>query len=305
MDFGVCIPHYGRTLEIGRVLDVARRAEALSFDSVWMTDHIIVPRSMEITYRDDMLEPVALMSHLAAVVTKVRLGTSALILPYRSPIVLAKMLATIDQLSGGRVIVGTGTGWMAEEFAALNAPFEARGDYSDECLRIMRDIWTDGTVGIDGKFHRFDQMQASPEPVRPGGPPIWVGGNRARSRRRVAELGDGWHASGLLAPEMAPGCAHVGELWVKNDRRGEPAFSCRIGLSLDGAFEAGRTYSTGQANRPRPLSSITGTVDAAVEQFGAYRELGLEHVVLDLSAQSHDGILATMETFAERVRPQL
>lgn len=92
---------------------------------------------------------------------------------------------------------------------------------------------------------------------------------------------------------------------MKNDRRGEPAFSCRIGLSLDGAFEAGRTYSTGQANRPRPLSSITGTVDAAVEQFGAYRELGLEHVVLDLSAQSHDGILATMETFAERVRPQL
>lgn len=300
MDFGICVPHYGKPLEIGRILDIARRVETLGFDSVWVTDHILVPQSMNIIYRDNMLEPLALLSHLAAVVTRVRLGTSVIILPYRDPIVVAKMLATIDQLSQGRVIMGTGAGWMEQKFAALNAPFKERGDYSDECLRIIRDIWTHETVSIQGKFHHYENMQTSPQPAQSGGPPIWVGGNSARSRRRVAELGDGWHASSLLASEMAPGCAHVKELWAKNNRQGEPVFSSRIALSLDGVSEEVTSYAS-----RNPRSSITGSVAAAVEQFGAYRELGLEHVVLELSTQSHDGTLATMETFAERIRPQV
>ena len=305
MDFGICVPHYGRALEIGRILDVARRAEGLGFDSVWVTDHIIVPQSMDIIYRENMLDPLALLSHLAAVLTRARLGTSVLILPYRSPIVVAKMLATIDQLSQGRVIMGTGSGWMEEEFAALNANFKERGDFTDECLRIIRDFWTQKTVSIEGKFHRYHEMQTSPDPAQSGGPPIWVGGNSARSRRRVAELGDGWHAAGLLAPEMVPGVAHLRELWANNDRHGEPALSCRVALSLEGVSEEGAARPSGQANRPRALSSIRGSVSAAVEQFGAYQALGLEHVVLELSTQTLDGIVATMETFAERVRPQL
>ena len=300
MDFGICVPHYGKSLEIGRILDVAKQAETLGFDSVWVTDHILVPQSMDIIYRDNMLEPIALLSHLAAVVTRVRLGTSVMILPYRSPIVVAKMLATIDQLSQGRVIMGTGAGWMEEEFAALNAPFKERGDYSDECLRIIRDIWTHETVSIQGKFHHYDQMQTSPQPVQAGGPPIWVGGNSARSRRRVAELGDGWHASSLLASEMAPGCEHVRELWAQNNRQGEPVFSSRIALSMDDISEEVTSYAS-----RRRRSSITGSITAAIEQFGAYQELGLEHVVLEMSTQSHDGTLATMEAFAERIRPQL
>jgi len=300
MDFGICVPHYGKPLEIERILDIARRAETLGFDSVWVTDHIIVPESMNIIYRDNVLEPLALLSHLAAVVTRARLGTSVIILPYRSPIVVAKMLATIDQLSQGRVILGTGAGWMEEEFEALNAPFKERGDYCDEALRIIRDIWTHDTVSIQGQFHHYENMQTSPRPVQAGGPPIWVGGNSARSRRRVAELGDGWHASSLLASEMAPGCKHVRELWGQNNRQGEPVFSCRIALSLDGVSQEVTSYASRQ-----PRSRITGSIEAAVQQFGAYQELGLEHVVLEMSTQSHDGTLATMETFVERIRPQL
>jgi probable F420-dependent oxidoreductase len=300
MDFGICIPHYGKPIEIDRILDIAKRAETLGFDSVWVTDHIIVPTSMNIIYRDNMLEPIAVLSHLAAVVTRARLGTSVIILPYRSPIILAKMLATIDQLSQGRVILGTGAGWMEEEFEALNAPFKDRGDYCDECLRIIRDIWTHETVSMQGQFHHYENMQTSPRPVQAGGPPIWVGGNSARSRRRVAEWGDGWHASSLLASEMAPGCEHIRDLWGKNNRQGEPVFSCRIALSLDGVSQEVTSYAS-----RRPRSSITGSIEAAVEQFGAYQELGLAHVVLEMSTQSHDGTLATMETFVERIRPQL
>ncbi|PON13841.1 hypothetical protein C2W62_32220 [Candidatus Entotheonella serta] len=123
MDVGICIPHYGKPIEIGRILDIAQRAETLGFDSVWVTDHIIVPESMNIIYRDNMLEPLALLSHLAAVVTRARRGTSVIILPYRSPIVVAKMLATIDQLSQGRVIMGTGAGMDGGRVRSIKCSF--------------------------------------------------------------------------------------------------------------------------------------------------------------------------------------
>ncbi len=300
MDYGICVPHYGKPIEIERILDIARRAEELGFASVWVTDHILVPRSMDIIYRDNMLEPLALLSHLAAVVRRVRLGTSVIILPYRSPIVVAKMLATIDQLSQGRVIMGTGAGWMEEEFEALNAPFKERGDFSDECLRAIRAIWTHDTVSMQGQFQRYEDMQTSPRPIQPGGPPIWVGGNSARSRRRAAELGDGWHASSLLAADMARGCKHVRELWANNNRQGEPVFSSRIALAIEGVSKEVTSYGSRQVR-----SRLAGSVGAVVDQLGAYRELGLAHVVFEMSTQSHDGTLATMETFMQRIRPQL
>jgi len=110
MEFGICIPHYGKAVDVQKIIENTQYAEKLGFDSVWVTDHIVVPRTMDLIYRDNMLEPVALLSHLAGLVPRVKLGTSVLILPYRNPIVLAKMLATIDQLSGGRLIVGVGGG---------------------------------------------------------------------------------------------------------------------------------------------------------------------------------------------------
>ncbi len=300
MEFGICVPHYGKPLEIDRILGMARRAEELGFASVWVTDHILVPRTMNIIYRDNMLEPLALLSHLAAVAPRVRLGTSVIILPYRSPVIVAKMLATIDQLSQGRVIFGTGAGWMEEEFRALNAPFVQRGAFSDESLSVIRDIWTQDTVSMQGDFHHYEDMQPSPRPVQPGGPPIWVGGNSARSRCRAAELGDGWHSTGILAAEMAPGCNHVRELWEKNGRQGAPVFSSRIALSIDGVSNQVTSYTSRNVR-----ASLSGSVAAVVDQLGAFKDLGLEHVVLEMSTQSHDGTLATMDAFMERVKPQV
>ena len=300
MDFGICIPHYGKPLDIERIVGLARHAEALGFASVWVTDHILVPRTLEIIYRDHMLEPMTVLSHLAAVVKRVQLGTSVIILPYRSPILVAKMLATIDQLSHGRVIFGVGAGWMEPEFHALNAPFAERGALSDENLRIIRQCWNQETVSFTGRFHAYEDMQASPRPVQPGGPPIWVGGNSARSRRRVAELGDGWHSTGLSAAEMAPGCAHVRELWDKNGRQGEPVFSSRLALSIDGVSDQVLSF------QPRsPRSSVRGNIATVVDQLGAFTEVGLQHIVFETSTQSHDGSLATLETFMQRVKPQL
>jgi len=282
------------------MLSVATHAEALGFASVWVTDHILVPRTLEIIYRDHMLEPITLLSHLAAVVRRAHLGTSVIILPYRSPILVAKMLATIDQLSRGRVIFGVGAGWMEPEFQALNASFADRGALSDENLRIIRDCWTHETVSFQGRFHACEDMQASPRPAQPGGPPIWVGGNSARSRRRVVELGDGWHSTGLSAADMASGCHHIRELWSKNGRRGEPVFSARIALFIDGVSQQVISYP------PRTSrASISGSLTAIVDQLAAFQELGLQHVVLETSTQSYESTLATMEAFMERVKPQL
>lgn len=303
MEFGICVPHYGKPVDIGRILDIARRAEEMGFDSVWVTDHLLVPRTLDIIYRENMLEPLAMLSHLAAIVQRAKLGTSVIILPYRHPAIVAKMLATVDQLSNGRVIFGVGAGWMEPEFNALNAPFEDRGAFCDESLHIIRDCWAKETVSIDGQFHQYADMQTSPRPVQSGGPPIWVGGNGARSRRRAAALGDGWHSSSILAATMMPGCAHIRELWQQNGRQGEPVFSARIGLSIDGVSEQVLSYPQrpGRATR----QELAGSTGAIVEQLGAYQELGLAHVVFETSTQSHNASLATMEAFMADIKPQL
>src|SRR5215470_7471902 len=204
MEFGICIPHYGKAINVPKIIENVQYAEKLSFDSVWVTDHIIVPQTMDLIYRDNMLEPVTLLSHLAGLVPRVKLGTSVLIHPYRNPVVLAKMLATIDQLSGGRLIVGVGGGWMTEEFAALGTPFPARGKVSDECLRLMRATWSQTTVSFSGQYTSFQDMQVSPLPVQQP-LPIWVGGVTPRARRRAAELGDGWHATSLTPEAFREG----------------------------------------------------------------------------------------------------
>jgi probable F420-dependent oxidoreductase len=291
MEFGICIPHYGKAIDIPAILNNVRYAEAVGFDSVWVTDHIIVPRTMDLIYRDNMLEPVALLSHIAAVVPRVTLGTSVLILPYRNPVVLAKMLATIDQLSGGRLIVGVGGGWMTEEFAALGASFPARGKVSDECLRLMRETWSQATVSFSGSYTSFQDMQVSPLPAQPQ-LPIWVGGVSPRARRRAAEFGDGWHATSLTVEAFRDGAKHLRALWQKNNRAGAPILSMRAPLFIEGVSQDVLPYA------PRPgRELLRGDVDTLTSRLRAYQEAGVQHFVFELSMQSFDSSARTMDTF--------
>ena len=299
MEFGICIPHYGKVLDVQALLNNVRHAEAVGFDSVWVTDHIIVPRTMDLIYRDNMLEPVALLSHIAAVVPRVTLGTSVLILPYRNPVVLAKMLATIDQLSGGRLIVGVGGGWMTEEFAALGAPFPERGKVSDECLRLMRETWSQTTVSFSGQYTSFQDMQVSPLPAQPH-LPIWVGGVSPRAHRRAAELGDGWHATSLTPEAFREGATHVRALWQKNNRAGAPILSMRAPLFIEGVSQDVLTYA------PRPgRDLLRGDVDTLTSRLRAYQGAGVQHFVFELSMQSFDSSARTMDTFINKIKPKL
>jgi probable F420-dependent oxidoreductase len=301
MEFGICIPHYGKPIDIAKILDTVRQVEALEFDSVWVTDHLIVPQTLEIIYRDHMLEPLALLNYVAAMTTRVKIGTSVIILPYRNPIVVAKMLATTDQLSAGRLIFGAAVGWMEPEFAALGAPFADRGAYSDECLRLIKMLWTQEKVSFEGQYCSFTDMQASPRPLQQPHPPIWVGGNSPRARRRVAELGDGWHATAIPLDELRVGIADVRNKWARRGRAGEPVFSLRIPCSIEGVSQEVLHYTPRRPGR----ESLTGSISSMVERLKTYQELGVSHLALEMSTQSHESTFASLEAFATRIRPQL
>jgi probable F420-dependent oxidoreductase len=229
----------------------------------------------------------------------VKLGTSVLILPYRNPVVLAKMLATIDQLSGGRLIVGVGGGWMTEEFAALGASFPERGKVSDECLRILREIWSQETVSFNGAYTSFQDMKVSPMPLQRH-LPIWVGGVSARARRRVAEFGDGWHATALTPEAMTEGVQHLRGLWKKHGRAGDPVISLRVPLFIEGVSQDVLSY----ARRPgRDL--LSGNLDTVTARLQAYQAAGVQHIVFELSMQSFESSTRTMETFMTKIKPKL
>lgn len=300
MEFGICIPHYGKSIDVAKILETVRRAEEAGFESIWVTDHILVPQTQEIIYRDHMLEPLALLSHVAAITSRVKIGTSVVILPYRNPIVVAKMLATTDHLSGGRLIFGAAVGWMEPEFAALGAPFAERGALSDEGLRLIKALWMNEKVSFEGRYFGFQDMQASPRPVQQPHPPIWVGGNSPRARRRVAELGDGWHASSMPFEALRAGIADVRAKWARRGRHGEPTLSMRMPCFIEGVSHEVLQYPARPGRDP-----LSGSPTAVIERLGAYQELGLQHLVLEMSTQSHAATVATLEYFATHIRPQL
>ena len=220
MKLGICLPHYGRPIEVGRMLEVARRAEDRGLDSVWVTDHVIVPEQANVIYREDMLDPLAVLPWLAGVTNRVALGTSVVILPYRSPIPVAKLLASVDVLSGGRLIVGAAIGWLEGEFDALGVPFKERASRSDEALELLRTLWTQEHPKIQTKRHRVQDVVMSPMPLQKPRPPLYIGGSSEGAFRRVARLGDGWHASSTNHDAFRQGADTVRRLWKETGREG-------------------------------------------------------------------------------------
>src|SRR5437867_10283786 len=220
MKLGIGLPQSGRPIEVGRVLEVARRAEDRGLDSVWVTDHVIVPEQANVIYREDMLDPLAVLPWLAGVTNRVALGTSVVILPYRSPIPVAKLLASVDVLSGGRLIVGAAIGWLEGEFDALGVPFKERVSRSEEALTLFRTLWTDERPEIETAHHHLSGVQVSPMPLRRPRPPIWIGGMSEGALRRVARLGDGWPATAATPETFRLGKQSVMKVWQEAGSQG-------------------------------------------------------------------------------------
>lgn len=300
MKLGICLPHYGRPIETGRLLEVARRAEARGLDSLWVTDHVIVPHDVHIIYKDAMLDPLAVLPWLAGVTERITLGTSVIILPYRSPLPVAKLLASVDVMSGGRLVFGAGVGWMEGEFEALGVPVRERGQRTDEALELIRAVWAREDPEIQTPRHRIHGVKASPMPLQKPMPPIWIGGGSEAAFRRVARLGDGWQATATDPAAFGQGAEAVRRFWREAGRPGEPALSVRVALLVDGVHRPAVDMSL-----LRGRWAIRGPAREVAATLRQFRDLGCEHVALDVSLSTYPAILETIDLLAREVRPAL
>jgi probable F420-dependent oxidoreductase len=208
---GLDVGIYGRLATRDHILELAQLAEGSGLESIWVADHVIFPSTFTSKYpysatgafpvdmaKEPLLEPIATMGVLVGATQRVKIGTAVLVMPYRHPVLLARMLVTLDVLSGGRMILGAGVGWLAEEFAALDArPFAARGRVTDECIEIVKRLCQGGEVTFQGEHYRLDPVVSSPGSVQRPHPPILIGGTSHAALRRAARLGDGWMSTGL------------------------------------------------------------------------------------------------------------
>jgi probable F420-dependent oxidoreductase len=312
MEFGCVFPNRGLMATPANLGRVAEKAEALGYDTVWFSDHIVIPTEVKSFYPYDpsgkmpfnpsepYWEPLTVIGYVAGRTSRLRLGTSVLILPYRNPIVTAKMLATLDVLSNGRVTLGAGVGWMEEEFKAIGLDtYARRGAYSDECIRIFRELWTKDNPSFQGEFHQFSNIRCEPRPVQPGGLPIWIGGHTPQAIRRVARLGDGWQPLVQRPPADLPPAEmqeKIAQLRAFAQQAGRDPQ--RITLAMGSSIQ----FIDGAATGPRSL--FTGTPAQIVDTLRRYQELGIQNFRCDFPSLSIDGLLQAMERFATEVRPQ-
>jgi probable F420-dependent oxidoreductase len=289
MRFGVAIPQSGRFVSPDVQRRLAREIEGMGFDSLWVSDHVIVPAG-ERYIPAVMHEPLALLAWLAGETTSITLGTSVLILPYRDPVVTAKFVASTDVLAGGRIVLGVGAGWLEQEFDALSASFAERGAVTDEYLRVIRNLWETDTSTFAGRWKRYEDMRLFPKGDRSRTTtiPIMVGGNAPVSVRRAAELGDGWHPINLSPGQLADGVARYHDACARFDRAPGPVMLRHM--------PGGRTAPDG-----RP--PLTGSPQEQAADVLAYADAGLDELMLSLAAPTPDDLLTILERFMTDVVP--
>jgi probable F420-dependent oxidoreductase len=311
MNIGVLVVNNRPWATADTIVSFGTRAEALGFDSLWVADQVVIPSNLEPSYpygrtehydiegNQNFFEALTVLTYLAGRTSRVQLGTSVLVVPYRQPLVVAKQWATLDAFSGGRTILGVGAGFMREQFEALGVDtFDRRGAATDEAIRLFRAVWTPGAeVSFTGEVYRFPPVRFLPKPVRPGGPPIWVGGNGRRSIRRAAELGDGCHSVRIGLDELRTGVATLHELLGRNGRQ-------PTDVVVSAKF---RVYARGTGPRGEPHESeLTGSAEMMAAKLRSYQAAGLQDMVLDPT--QHDTSAAALEAiefFALEVRPLL
>jgi probable F420-dependent oxidoreductase len=227
MRVGIHLPQIGRKAGPQAIRQAAVQAEELGFADVWTSEHIILPNGAPYPPSAVFYDPVLTLTWAAAYTRKVGLGTSVLVLPMRHPLPLAKELATLQNLSEGRLILGAGVGWLEAEFAALGVPFRERGRRMDEGIAMMRAVWTEDPVTFPARWIPavVEQMRMLPKPEKPI--PIWIGGSSEPALARATRF-DGWHGSRLTPEQAAP--------LVERLRRArpEPDFAISLRTAWDG-----------------------------------------------------------------------
>lgn len=294
MKFGFLLPNYGPTASPELVLWGAQFAEEVGFDSVWTTDHVMVPHDQAVPY-GHLIESLVALTMAATVTRRVSLGTSIIVLPQREPILLAKQLAAIDVLSGGRLIFGAGAGWLEEEFNWLNAPFVKRGQAFEEYVDLMRTLWGGGEA-FQGEFVHFEDALFAPLPVQRERLPVYIAGNSQTAIRRAARMGDGWHPVALSPKDLAKS---VATLRAEAEGR-SVAVSLRATLEFPGMGGLHEQLSAGSI---ASWHILRGESEAIVQELQAYQAAGLEHIALWFFHKDQQELEASLTKFAREVMP--
>jgi len=294
---GVTIPNNWGIEDPQEVLEFGPLAERLGYDSVWVMDHLFNTGYIRERLEDKpYYHPMSTLSFLAATTSKVTLGTSVLVLPYHNPVELAKYAATLDQISGGRLTLGVGVGAMTEEFDALGIPMRQRGSLTDECIDIMKELWSSHLPRYQSKRWDFSDLYFSPKPVQPT-IPVWVGGSSPGAMKRTALRGDGWHPTGLSPEGYALGKQEITEAATAADRDpGKLTWSTRVEVEVHGRPSSDRAAGRMTMPGDDPVMMVAS--------INAYQDAGVEHMVLALNSGDVPALKRLMETIALEVLPE-
>jgi probable F420-dependent oxidoreductase len=304
MDWGIHLPHLGRQATRTALIEFSQQAEQLGFHSGWVSDHVAWPSNIasQYPYSDDgsfappadmpWLDPIGTMFFVAACTETLKLGPTVLILGYRPPVLTAKAIASLDHLSGGRVILGVGVGWMREEFAVLGMPYDHRGKRADEQLELFQAFFTEARPSYSGEFYDVPEVGFEPKPVN-GSVPIWVGGDSEAAFRRIARFGDALHAAFQPLATVQASWARVRDVAAEAGR--DPAslrLSVRLYLDPEGSMPAAK--------------SIAGSNAEMVDTIGRWAAIGVDHILLDpVASGGLTGRRAAMERFMLDVAPHV
>ena len=269
MQLGIHLPHIGRKAGPDAIRRAAVQAEDLGFADVWVSEHVILPKGAPYPPSPAFYEPILTLAWAAAATKRVRLGASVIVLPMHHPVPMAKQVATLQLLSGGRVIFGIGVGWLEAEFAAMGVPFRERGRRTDESIALMRALWRDDPVSFPAKYIAAQiaemRMEPKPQPI-----PIWVGGSSDAALARAVKLCDGWHGSRQLPDKAAPIIRRLRE------QRPEASFAISLRTAWDGK-DAGELAA----------------------RLAAYRDAGAGHVLVEPGDREIDDWLRSVEKIAK------
>ncbi|HUG47050.1 MAG TPA: TIGR03619 family F420-dependent LLM class oxidoreductase [Candidatus Limnocylindria bacterium] len=288
MEFGLALPSYRVGASREGIEAAAETAARLRWQGVFTTDHLLVEASPRSTDYFSVFDPLITLAHLAPIQPSLRLGISVVVVPMRNAVVLAKELATIDALSGGRLIAGVGVGWNETEFSNVGAAdrFHRRGAYLDEAIAIWRHLWAGGTGPFEGRFHSFDEVRFAPLPAQGAQVPIWVGGRHEAALRRAGTLGDGYHATASSPAQLAVRLPVLRQA-AEAAGRPMPLVSARVRVAF-GAHEG-------------PMYVMAGTPEQMVSEVRAFAELDVEQLTFDFVESDAEALVALMERFDAEV----
>ena len=268
-------------------MEVAGVCEEAGFDSVWATDHVVMPTELREPY-GQLLEPFVTLAYIASRTQKLKVGTSCLVLPQRNPILVAKQAATLDSFSNGRVVLGLGAGWAEKEFGYLNADFQGRGKVMDESIRLMKALWREDVIHFKGEFFQVDDALFLPKPLRRD-IPVWIGGNGGTAVRRALAVGDGWHPVGTDVESFAKGAGKI--------RQAARHITLSMRMTTD--VRKKREAYVGTNNEKRV--AVSGGAAEIRRQIDAYAQAGLEYYCASINHPAASEIVADLRKFGSEV----